>query len=43
MGTLTGEVGKTKVAVLGAAPTQGLGGWRAGVVAAGVAVVGAVV
>lgn len=43
LGTLTGETGKTRTIVLGAAPTGGVGRWRAGMVAAGVAVVGAVV
>ena len=43
MGTLTGETGKTKTVVLGAAPTGGARKWRAGMVAAGVAVVGAVI
>jgi hypothetical protein len=43
MGTLTGETGKTKTIVLGAAPTAGVGKWRVGMVAAGVAVMGAVV
>lgn len=43
MGTLTGEVGKTKTVVMGAAQTVG-GGWYMGVVvAAGVGFVGLVV
>lgn len=43
MGTLTGEAGKTKTIVAGAAPTQAVG-WMKGVAAAvGVGVVGVVV
>jgi len=43
LGTLTGETGKTKTVVMGAAPSQGPG-WKRGVVAAvGVGIVGMVV
>ena len=41
MGTLTGKTGQTQTVVMGAAPTNGVGGWVKGVaVAAGVGVMG---
>ncbi|KNG52475.1 hypothetical protein DDE82_006325 [Stemphylium lycopersici] len=43
MGTLTGKTGQTRTVVVGAAPTNGVGGWVKGVaVAAGVGVMGLV-